>query len=166
MEQMEVWLKEFLLNYEKKYNSKDNQTVFLKHEKKYNIWNKKLDKIVSNQRLESYKKREKEMVFLLLKKMMGSPLKEEVEAYGKLLFSDDVTEEQTKQVADILTEEEIKNQHIWNKLRIMLGIKQGVLKESAWIEGSIVDCGKNMKKNLHHAVMYKYLIYIRKAFKQ
>ncbi len=134
MEQMELWLKEFLVEYQKQNRSLSNQ----------------LERIV----------------FSLLKKLMGNPLNEEVKIYGTLLFSDDVTEEQTKQVADILTEQEIKNQHIWNKLCIMLGIKQVVLKESAWIEGSIVDCGKHVKKNLHHAVMYKYLIYIRKAFKQ
>ncbi len=166
MKQMEVWLKEFLLNYEKNYKGKNNQSVFFKREKKDNIWNKKLDKIVSNQRLESDKKREKEMLFLLLKKMMGSPLKEEVEVYGTLLFSDDVTEEHTQEIAVELTEEEIKNQYVWNKLFIMLGIKKGIVKESAWIEGSIVNYGKNVKKNLRQAVIYKYLVYIRKALKQ
>ncbi len=173
MKQMEQWLREFLMEYQKQesiWNKKkrlsNKKDILLENQEKGSIKNILLKQINCNKRLNIDEKRKQEMVFSLLKKLMGNPLKEEVKIYGTLLFSDDVTEEQTKQVADILTEQEIKNHQIWNKLRIMLGMKQAVLKESAWMEGSIVDCGKNVKQNLHHAVMYKYLIYIRKAFKQ
>lgn len=102
----------------------------------------------------------------LLAKFMGEPTRFETEAYGNLLFSDDVKEDDSRSVCAKLSEQEIKDQHFFSKLCIMLGLKKTVLKESAWIEGSIVSNGKNRKKNLRHAVMYKYFIYIRKWFRQ
>lgn len=135
MKQMEVWLQDFLVEYQKQVGTKK--------------WS-------SN----------KKIVFLLLKKLMGKPIKEEVKAYGTLLFSDDVTEEQKKQVAEILTEQEIKNQYLWNKMLIMLGLKKEKLKESAWIEGSIVLSEKQMPWAVISIRWYKYLIYIRKWLKR
>lgn len=101
----------------------------------------------------------------LLKKCMGYPTQTEVEAFGNLLFSDDVLEGNLKKVAADLTLEEIRTQRFWNKARIMLGLKKEEIHESAWIEGSIVKADKDMAKNLRHAKWYKYFVYIRKLWK-
>lgn len=108
----------------------------------------------------------KRLVYQLLKNFMGRPEKEEAETYGTLLFSDDVTEDYTQEVAVTLTPEEIKNQRFFNKARIMLGLKKGDLHDSAWLEGSIVRNGDGVKKERRHAVLYKYVLYIRKALKR
>lgn len=101
----------------------------------------------------------------LLKLAMGTPTELEVGAYGNLLFSDDVLEGNLKKVAADLTEEEIHQQRIINKLLIMLGAKKGEIHESAWIEGSIVKTGCHIRQNLYHAKLYKYFVYIRKMLK-
>lgn len=105
------------------------------------------------------------MVEKLLKNMMGSPSREELEAYGNSQFSDDVLEGSLQKVAAELSDEEIRNQRFINKALIMTGLKKGIIHESAWIEGSIVRNGKKIKANLRHAKVYKYFVYIRKMFR-
>ena len=96
---------------------------------------------------------------------MGHPTEWEAEEFGGLLFSDDVLEGNLKKVAADLTQTEIRQQHFVNKALIMLGIKQGELHESAWIEGSIVKEGHHVRSNLWHAALYKYFVYIKKMMK-
>lgn len=108
----------------------------------------------------------KQIVYRLLRNLMGMPEKDEAETYGTLLFSDDVTEEYTQEVAVTLTPEEIKNQRFFNKACIMLGLKKGELRDSAWPEGSIARNGSGVKSGLRHAALYKYILYIRKALKK
>lgn len=105
------------------------------------------------------------MISRLLKSFMGYPSKEELEAYGENLFSDDVLEGKLQKVAAELSDEEIRNQRFINKALIMTGLKKKVIHESAWIEGSIVRNGRRVKGNLRHARLYKYFIYIRKMMK-
>ena len=110
------------------------------------------------------------LVEQLLSKFMGNPTVFEAEAYGSLLFSDDVKEENHQSVSAQFSEQEIRNHHFFNRLLIMTGIRKTVLHESAWIEGSIVSCKtldeKGRAKNRRHAVFYKYVIYLRKWLKQ
>ena len=102
----------------------------------------------------------------ILSKLMGNPKWFEVELFGNWLFCDDVLELQMQTVAANLSDEEIKNQRFLNKWLILCGIKKGKIRESAWIEGSIVKNKKNIKKNLFHAKIYKYFVYMRKAIKR
>lgn len=104
-------------------------------------------------------------VYQLLKKFMGKPTKIELDAYGETLFSDDVLEGNLKKVATELTDEEIRRQHFLRKALIMLGKRKEEIKESAWVEGSIVKNGKQVRSNLCHAIFYKYFVYLRKMMK-
>ena len=101
---------------------------------------------------------------------MGNPTQFEAEAYGSLLFSDDVREDNNQKVSADFSEQEIKNHHLLNRLLIMTGVRKKVLHESAWIEGSIATCGtlneRGRVRNRWHAVFYKYVIYLRKWLKQ
>ena len=67
--------------------------------------------------------------------------------------------------ADLSTKE-IKKQRFFSKVLIMTGIKKDTIHESAWIEGSIVRNGVQIKSNLWHAHLYKYFVYIRKRLQQ
>ncbi len=103
------------------------------------------------------------MVERLLSSFMGKPGAEEVEAYGNTLFSDDVLEGSMQNVAANLTEQDILNQRFINKALIMTGIRKKTIHESAWIEGSIVRNRRQVQRNLYHARIYKYFVYMRKA---
>ena len=96
---------------------------------------------------------------------MGTPSKEELIAYGDIKFSDDVLEGSLQKVAAELSDGEIRNQRFLNKALIMLGMKKGIIHESAWIEGSIVRNGKRVNSYLRHARLYKYFVYIKKRFR-
>lgn len=101
----------------------------------------------------------------LFRLFMAQPTETEVSAYGDNLFSDDVLEGNLKKTAAELTEREITDQWFLSKLLIMAGIKKAVIHESAWIEGSIVRCGKHVKRNLIQARWYKYFVFARKQLK-
>lgn len=123
--------------------------------------------------LESYsvnglqdKRVDADKTYKLLKRFMGNPTPEEAEIYGSLLFSDDVTEEHTQRVAAGLTKTEIKSQYVWNRILIMLGKKKQVLKDSAWIEGSVALTEGRHAWQMVNVRWYKYLIHLRKWLKR
>lgn len=93
---------------------------------------------------------------------MTSPANTEVLAYGDSLFSDDMLEGNRKKAAAELTEKEIKSQRFLSRLLIAAGIRKTIIRESAWIEGSIVRCGKHVKCSLAHVKIYKYAVFGRK----
>lgn len=101
----------------------------------------------------------------LLKNFMGKPTLVEAEAFGENFFSDDMLEQEVKKAAADLSKEEICRQHFFRKLLIMTGLRKEKIRESAWIEGSIVKNGQGVKKNLRHAHFYKYILYIRKRIR-
>lgn len=96
---------------------------------------------------------------------MAHPTETEISAYGDNLFSDDVLEGSQKKAAAELTDKEIRDQRFLSRLLITAGIKEAAIQESAWIEGSIVRCGKHVKRNLAHAKWYKYLVFARKQWR-
>lgn len=96
---------------------------------------------------------------------MARPAGTEVQAYGDNLFSDDMLEGNLKKAAAELTEREIRNQWFFSRLLIMAGIKQSAIDESAWVEGSVVRCGRHTGRNLAHIRWYKYFVFARKQLK-
>lgn len=98
----------------------------------------------------------------LVKLFMAKPSMLEVEAYGNNLFSDDIIDENRKYVAAKLSEQEIKDQRFVSKLLITLKLKKAEIHESAWLEGSVVRNGVQVKKNLWHVRFYKAFLNFRK----
>ena len=97
---------------------------------------------------------------------MAHPTETEVLAYGDSLFSDDVLDGNRRKAATELTEQEIKDQRFLSRLLIGAGIRKATIHESAWIEGSIVRCGRHVRRNLAHARLYKYLVFAKKGGKK
>ena len=119
------------------------------------------------QRLELMKldwKKARRITGKLLRLFMGHPSRAEAACYGALRFSDDVLDTDTKQTAEKLSEQELCENHVWNKILVMFGIRKKYIKESAWYEGSAVLSGKNVKKHWRQYALYKYLLYIRQGF--
>lgn len=104
-------------------------------------------------------------VELLLSRFMGRPEKFEVDIYGEYLFSDDVLEGGFQEAAKELSEVQIRQQDLFYRIFVKLGVIKGALAESAWMEGSIVRGGRQVKKYLRHVFCYRYFIYIRKTWK-
>lgn len=102
----------------------------------------------------------------LLTLLMSAPIKKEAELYGRGLFCDDILESQMQPIAADLTYKEISDLRFLPKLLIMAGIRKGAIHDSAWIEGSIVNCGTHVKRSLKAAIRYKYFSYFRKAIKK
>jgi hypothetical protein len=100
-----------------------------------------------------------------MQRIMVRPSKDEVEWLGSYLFSDDVNEDSIQELAVSLSRKEIRNTHVVKRALIMSGLTTGELKDSAWLEGSIVRGGKNVQYHLWHCRWYKRLIYVRKYFK-
>ncbi|MDE7130670.1 MAG: hypothetical protein K2O65_02585 [Lachnospiraceae bacterium] len=99
----------------------------------------------------------------LLNPMMGNPTQWEAEAFGALLFCDDVLELQLQPVAAWWDEEELYKQRFFNKILIKLNLKSGILHESAWAEGSIARFGKKAGSHMRQERLYKSFMYLRKA---
>ena len=99
----------------------------------------------------------------LLSPFMGNPTQFEAEAYGSLLFSDDVREDNNQKVSADFSEQEIKTIICSTVCSSMTGVRKKVLHESAWIEGSIATCRtldekRQSEKTVCMPFFYKYII--------
>ena len=99
----------------------------------------------------------------LLKCMMGKPTRWEADAFGELLFCDDVLELQLQPVAAWWDEEELSKQRFFNKILIKMNLKSDILHESGWVEGSIMRLGKKTGNPMRQERIYKCFMYLRKA---
>lgn len=102
------------------------------------------------------------VIFRLMKQCMCKPTKKEAEAFGTLVFSDDVLEEQTQEIGRVFTKGELREQNVLSRVLIFLRIRKQAIKESAWMEGSIVRSGIHVRWQLFQIRVYKFLIVIKK----
>lgn len=99
----------------------------------------------------------------LFELLMARPGQLEVCAYGDSLFSDDLLEGGYQETAAKLTGKQIRDQRFLKRLLIAAGLRRGKIRESAWIEGSIVrKGGRTCRISLWHAKNCKYILYARK----
>ena len=101
----------------------------------------------------------------LYETIMSRPNRWEAKYYGMQLFSDDLSDEHMRCIANRLTQREIKDLRIFSKLCIMLGLSKKVIHESGWIEGTIVNAGKHISSNLRSARMAKYVTHLWQSLK-
>lgn len=106
----------------------------------------------------------RKLAFSLLQQFMGRPTAEEAQIYGDYVFCDDVIGEADNRVAAALSYEEIRENRLLHKSRNMLLRTGKPVRESAWLEGSIMQLGQAGERELQHCVMYKYVLYLRKRF--
>ena len=101
----------------------------------------------------------------LLGTLMGHPQVWEVTAFGDLLFCDDVREKTVQELAARQTTKEIKDQRLLHRILVQLGLINGEIHESAWIEGSIVRNGANPERMLYHARLNKCFVHFRQMLR-
>lgn len=97
-----------------------------------------------------------------LSRFMGKPEFQEAQIFGNQPFSDDIFDTEDQTAAGRMTEEELKANHIWNKVGKMSGFSSGYVKESPWYEGSAVLYGKRPGYHIFMYHLYKYLLYLKK----
>ena len=107
---------------------------------------------------------EKKTMKKILTLFMGHPTRDEAEAYGSLGFCDDVLEYADRPLAEEMDEKDLRDNHVINKILVMLGIRKKEIRESAWYEGSAVRFGKRPGYHLIQYGLYKYLLYIRQMY--
>ncbi|MDO5521291.1 MAG: hypothetical protein Q4G58_12430 [bacterium] len=126
-----------------------------------------LEKYLENYEPENHDvSKNRQLVYELLKRFMGNPTLKEVTIFGNYEFSDDVLALSMQKVAASITDQQIRQQRVINKLLVMTGIRKTEIQESAWIEGSIVRGEKRVTYNLIHAKLYKWAVYLRKSLRR
>lgn len=106
-----------------------------------------------------------EIAFSLLYYFMGKPVLEEALEYGSYVFCDDVIGENEQRVAAALTYKEVKENRLLYKGRNLVKKQGASIKESAWLEGSIMLLDEAGSRELRHCAAYKYVLYLRKLMK-
>ena len=97
-----------------------------------------------------------------LSRFMGKPEFQEAQIFGNQPFSDDIFDTEGQTAAGRMTEEELKANHVWNKVGKMSGFSSGYVKESPWYEGSAVLYGKRPGYHIFMYYLYKYRLYLKK----
>lgn len=98
----------------------------------------------------------------LLCRLMWAPTRTEAETFGTLPFSDDLQDAGLQDLALKLDHSALRKNHILNRLLVMLGLRKGILPQSAWYEGSAV---RSAEHSLWHRIsfsIYKLLLYLRR----
>lgn len=101
----------------------------------------------------------------LFHKFMGHPTVDEAKLYGNYIFCDDVRGEEHQTVAAKLNYREIKENRLLHKGMNLLLKKETAVRESAWMEGSIVLAEKPGRRSLFACTAYKYILYMRQRMK-
>lgn len=98
----------------------------------------------------------------LLRLFMWKPLPDEVDWFGRLQFSDDLLDDHSQELAVLLTENQLRENHVLHKVLLMLGVHKGSIHESAWFEGSVVRNGRHCTWHRINYTLYKTMVYLKK----
>lgn len=98
----------------------------------------------------------------LCRRFMVYPTKEQAEYYGRFLFSDDVTERHIMELAPVMTEEQIRQNSVWNhiKNRVCPSKAKRIEVQSYWMEGTLARSGcKRKYQKTWDILFYKFLLF-------
>ena len=99
----------------------------------------------------------------LLEPFMGNPTPLQAQSFGSWKFTDDVLEDPRQEIAPLLGKRELRAAHLSGKLLQAAGLARRPARESAWIEGSVVRGGRNVRYHLFWIRMYKYALGLKKS---
>lgn len=110
-------------------------------------------------------KKQRAILEASVRNLMWNPTSFEAEYYGRTGFSDDLLDDHAQELAPLMTMEEIKQNHFFNKLLTAFGIRRRRIRESAWFEASVKRSTGN---TWHHRVSfsaYRMFSFLRKGIK-
>ncbi len=118
---------------------------------------------LTEQQLLQFSERQlRSMVRGLLARFMWAPEREEAEAFGSLPFSDDLNDAGLQDLAIRLDSRQLRENHVLNRLLVMLGLRRGIVRQSAWFEGSAVRSAEHHLWHRSSCLVYKLLLYLRR----
>ena len=93
---------------------------------------------------------------------MERPTAAELEAFGELVFSDDLLDQSRQKVATRLTRRELSSQMPITRALILFGLRREEIHESAWLAGSVTRNGGAARSRLRFLKVYRTGFYILK----
>ena len=108
--------------------------------------------------------KQKKIASALLKNFMGRPSPEEAREFGSYVFCDDVIGEGDQKAAAELTPEQIRENWLLYKTAGYLKKNGSRVRESAWLEGSMMGAGMDAA-GLWHCALSRYALYLRKRMR-
>lgn len=100
-----------------------------------------------------------------LARLMAEPTRQEAAIFGSMSFSDDVLNA-GQRLASPLNPGQIRENSFWNRSLTMAGLKNGTIRESAWMEGSILLGSRHVKRDLLQNRLYKYALEYRRQIRE
>ena len=107
----------------------------------------------------------KKIVGILSKSLlmfMYRPTIEEADFFGKLRFSDDLLDDDTRELGPIFDINELKENHFFNRVLNAIGYKDSFVHESAWFSGTVCRSTKKTSSHNYSYSAYRLLSYLKK----
>lgn len=99
-----------------------------------------------------------------LMRFMEQPTVKEAELFGTLQFSDDMLDDNKKELGPVFSRTEIYENHFWSRVLNALGITNGKIHESAWFGATVTrSTDKIWWHNCSYSA-YRLLSYMKKSF--
>lgn len=98
-----------------------------------------------------------------LRRFMWAPTYQEAEIFGKMQFSDDMLDDNMKEIAPAFTDACLRENHLWNKVLTTFGIRKNSIHESAWYEASVIRNGSSTLRHRCSYSIYRMLSCARKC---
>ena len=98
-----------------------------------------------------------------MRTFMWNPTASEAEFFGTMMFSDDLLDQTTKEIAPVLSEASLRENHLFNRIKHVYGFSKKQIHESAWFEGSAIRSGKHSFRHKISNSAYKSLSYLKKG---
>lgn len=98
-----------------------------------------------------------------LLKFMYNPTIDEADFFGKLRFSDDLLDDNTRELGPVFDVNELRENHFFNRVLNAVGIKNTFVHESAWFGGTVCRSTKNTNWHNYSYSAYRLLSYLKKS---
>ena len=98
-----------------------------------------------------------------LLKFMYNPTIVEAEFFGKLRFSDDLLDDNTRELGPVFEIQELKENHFFNRVLNAIGLKNTFIHESAWFGGTVCRSTKYTYWHNYSYLAYRLLSYLKKS---
>ena len=94
---------------------------------------------------------------------MYNPTIDEADFFGKLRFSDDLLDDNTRELGPVFDVNELRENHFFNRVLNAVGIKNTFVHESAWFGGTVCRSTKNTNWHNYSYSAYRLLSYLKKS---
>lgn len=113
-----------------------------------------------NGRITEVADNKEDRVWKSLHRFMWNPTRTESEWFGNLMFSDDLLDQERREVAPLFPAVYLRENHVFNRVLTFTGLNKKPIHESGWYEASVVRYGKHSLYHRMSFLCYKALSFI------